>query len=361
MVPVLWLYGAPGAGKTSTASALHARLVADGVEAAYVDVDQLGMCYPEPPGDPERHRLKEANLAGIVAGFEAAGACCVVVSGVVDAATGVHLPNVTGCRLVVDREEHRRRYVGRGYRVEDVELALDEADKLANLPGFSVETSGLTVPEVVDRVLVVTGWPVTTAAKTRPPEPAVADKPGDVLWLSGATGVGKSTVGFPVFLRLLGAGQAAGYVDADQLALYAGGGHPLKARNLATVWRTYHAVGVRTLVVVGPIEDAAALEQYAVVLPNVRFTLVRLHAGRATLAERILRRGAGGGSWVQPGDPLLGRPAEDLKRIAEAAYVDAEALERSRLGHRVDTDGRAVAAIADAVCEVYARWGSRSG
>lgn len=90
-IPVLWLCGPPGVGKTTVAWELYRQLTRSGVPAGCVDVDQLGICYPEPPGDPGRHRLQAANLAAVLPGYQAAGARCLVVSGVVDAAHGVHV------------------------------------------------------------------------------------------------------------------------------------------------------------------------------------------------------------------------------------------------------------------------------
>jgi adenylylsulfate kinase-like enzyme len=54
---VWWLLGPPCAGKSVTAWQLHDRLLA-GRPRALFDVDQVGMCYPAPAGDPDRYALK---------------------------------------------------------------------------------------------------------------------------------------------------------------------------------------------------------------------------------------------------------------------------------------------------------------
>lgn len=82
-------------------------MIGAGVEAAYVDIDQLGICYPEPALDPGRHRMKARNADAVVANFQDAGARCVVVSGVVDPARGVPMDelqhtDLTVCELRVD-------------------------------------------------------------------------------------------------------------------------------------------------------------------------------------------------------------------------------------------------------------------
>lgn len=98
---------------------------------------------------------------------------------------------------------------------------------------------------------------------------------GDVLLVCGATGVGKSTAGFQVFLRQLEAGAAAAYLDLSQLSFLSPlpsgdpGGHRLKARNLADIWRTYHAEGSRRLVLSGPVPDERTLAGYAPRCPRL--------------------------------------------------------------------------------------------
>jgi len=57
---VLWLGGPSGVGKSTVGWELHQLL--DGT--AYVDTDQLGLCYPETAADPCSHRLKARNLGG---------------------------------------------------------------------------------------------------------------------------------------------------------------------------------------------------------------------------------------------------------------------------------------------------------
>ena len=67
--------------------------------------------------------------------------------------------------------------------------------------------------------------------------------------------------------------------------------------------------------IVGPVEDESAVSVYADALPAATLTVCRLHAGRNELTSRLMLRGQGG-SWSQPGDPLVGQPATHLLRIA---------------------------------------------
>jgi hypothetical protein len=112
--------------------------------------------------------------------------------------------------------------------------------------------------------------------------------------------------------------------------------------------------------VVGPVEDEGAVRAYAGALPSATIMLCRLHAGRDQLTGRIMRRGQGG-SWAQPGDPLIGQSTAHLRRIAGQAAADADALERAAIGAlRIDTDGRTVEEAADLII-AQTGWQGRTG
>ncbi|MEN3612992.1 hypothetical protein AAH979_26005 [Plantactinospora sp. ZYX-F-223] len=377
-LPVLWLYGPPAVGKSTVAWELFTQL-SRRMPTGYVDLDQLGMCYaqprpdnwaPEPASDPGRHRRQARNLNLVAANVRAAGARCLVASGVVDAVRGIDvdlLPHLalTPCRLRVEPYELRQRLAGRG-RAGDAaaDQVLEYADALdRNHPtGLCVDTTGRTVTDVLKLVLAETGgWPTltgtgaATAADPAGPYPRYPAGPGEILWLCGATGVGKSTVGWEIYTTVSNAGRRAAFVDLDQIGFYRPAGvqsprnHPLRASNLAAVWQTYRATGLRRMIVVGPVGDDEAVRTYREALPSVRITLCRLHAGRDSLTERILLRGQGQGPLIA-GDDLKGRPAARLRQVADEATAEAEALEAATLGDlRVDTDGRPVPDIAGEV------------
>ncbi|MFI0949261.1 hypothetical protein ACH4Q9_24895 [Streptomyces sp. NPDC021086] len=321
--------------------------------------------------------MKARNVAAVVAGFRAADARCLIVSGVVDPACGAHVDRipqaaVTVCRLRADREVLRQRFTGRGGPAELVDEVLREADALdaSTFADACVDTNGLLVNEVARRVGQRTGgWPASALGRSADaPEPlavtaagrssalAQAEPSADlpVLWLCGATGVGKSTVGFAVYQRVLGAGVTAAYLDLDQLGFCRPvpddpANHRVKARNLAAVWRTYRAAGARCLIMSGPVEDEATVTAYAEALPAAELTLCRLHAGRQHLTERIMSR-AHGGSWTQPGDPLRGQSVTRLLHVADQAVASAAGLEDAGIGDlRFDTDGLTVEQVADAI------------
>ena len=336
LIPVLWLCGPPGIGKSTVGWEIFAQLTRAGIEAGYVDIDQLGICYPEPASDPGRHRMKAQNLGAVVANYRAAGARCVIVSGVVDPGRG-----------------------GQAGLLDDV-LSQAGAMDASDVADVCVDTSGLAAAEAARLVRErIAGWPVLTGP-ARPYEAGPHDCPataadGPVLVLCGATGVGKSTAGFEVYRRTLRAGSAAAYIDLDQVGfcrpLPAGdtGGHRVKARNLAAMWKTYRAAGAQCLIASGPVESEAAAKAYADALPRAAITLCRLHAGASELTRRIMLRGHGG-SWPQPGDPLAGQPTAYLLRVAASAIAEAEAPEHAVAGAlRVDTDGLTVEETADLI------------
>jgi broad-specificity NMP kinase len=328
-------------GKSTVGWEVYAQLTG----AAFVDIDQLGMCYPESPADPGRYRLAARNLRAVLANFQAAGAEDVVVSGVVDVARAVHREEippgaVTLCRLSASRAELVRRLDRRGAPAEVVEEALLAADShdTSAVADLVVDTTGLSVAEVARRVRELMR-PTTPIA----PLPVSAEG-GPILWVCGPTGVGKSTVGFRVYERILGTGRTAAYVDARQIGFHDPA--DVTALNLAALWQNFRAAGAETMVVVGSL---AALETCA-----LDVTPLRLHAGAAKLAERIMLRGAGQG-WPEPGDALKGQPADHLRRVVERAVAEAEVLERAGTVPRFDTDGLTPDEIADAI---FTKWDS---
>jgi adenylylsulfate kinase-like enzyme len=363
MIPLLWLCGPPGVGKTSVAWQIFSQLTQAGVATAYVDIDQLGICHPEPITDPGRHRMNVSNLSTVVANFRSAGARCVVVSGVTDPNHGVirdQLPGtvLTVCRLRADRDDLVRRFVSRSSDIGQLNDVIREADDLdrTSFAHACIDTTGLAVADVMRLVLERTGWPAPADPDpVEPPTKRVAiDADGPVLWLCGATGVGKSTVGWQIFRTVVRDGFTAAYVDLEQIGflrptLDGIRHHHVKADNLAALWQTYRAAGAECLVVVGSAENAAAVGAYLDALPSANVTLCRMHADRDQLTRQIMLRGRGG-SWAAPGDPLTGVPATRLLEIAEAAAAEAESLERAAIGDfAVAVDGRTVAALADAI------------
>ncbi|MBM7784198.1 hypothetical protein JOD67_000878 [Tenggerimyces flavus] len=306
--------------------------------SAYVDLDQLGICYPEPADDPGRHRLQLENLRAVAENFR--GASALVVSGVVDP-RGRVAPDVgLLCRLHASPDDVRTRLLGRGDG--DLPGALAELEALERRGiGLRVDTTGLTVAEVADRVAERTGWlthPLGGLAD--PPVPSAEANDVAVHLICGPTGVGKSTVGWRVYERLLATGATAGYVDLEQLGFCPPNDHRAKAANLAVLATAYRKIGATALVVVGPV-DEPALQAYAQALGTTRLRVHALYTDRDELTRRILSR-HDQPSWAAPGDRLNRQPLEVLRRIAAETRPND-------LGHRVDTTAKTVDEVADEI------------
>lgn len=375
-VPVLWITGPAGVGKSTVSWQLFTELLGSGTRTAFADADQLCMCYPAPLDDPGRDLIRARNAGVVIRNFQAAGARRVIVNGVVDPALGVHRDlleqaAVTVCRLRADPDEVVRRLLGRQrHSVGDTrDLARqvrDGCDRMdaSDFADVCVDTTGVPAGEVARLVRDrCRDWPGFRVAREHAgAAPAGVGRAagsqahgsgGQVLLLCGPAGAGKSTIGFQLYQRCLRAGLTAGYIDLDQIGFLTPRpdddprNHALKTRNLAGIWRTYHAAGATHLVMSGPIENQAALRAYAAALPAAVITTCRLHAGPAELRRRIMTRGEGG-SWPQPGDPLRGQPASYLSRVAEQAAADARALDHASLDAlRIDTTGRTASEAAD--------------
>ncbi|WP_328995704.1 adenylyl-sulfate kinase [Kribbella sp. NBC_01245] len=343
-MPVLWICGPTGVGKSTVGWQVFADLEQAGIPVAYVDVDQVGMCYPAPADDPHNQRLKVRNIARVVENFRAAGAHCVIVSGTVDASQAhTYADQFVGtslrfCRLRVGSGELVRRLRERGWDAELQAEALAEAETLdrSDFTDLYVDTDRLSVADVA-RLARVDLRPQAG----HPVEPDQWSAPsGKVLWLCGPTGVGKSAVGFEIFQSLLGSGVPAAYLDLEQIGLSRPvpaddpAGHRIRARNLADLWQSFREAGAERLVVAGPVEDEDALDVYKA---ELELTLVRLHAEHRQLAERIQLRAEGIG-WRAPGDSLAGQPPEVVRQVTANAQRLADDLERNGLGDvRLDT------------------------
>jgi adenylylsulfate kinase-like enzyme len=372
-IPVLWLTGPPGVGKTAVAWEIYRRLQRAGADPAYVDVDQLGMCFPLRE-DPARHTLKTRNVAALRANFTAAGARALVVSGVVDARRGPDIDTLGGrhvqvARLRADHNELRARLGRRNARLSPQrgslvrhESAVEEA-KVFDRSSFAdvfVDTTGLSIDEVATRTLRDFGdWPLVESERTgsRTLDRDVrAPVGGEVLWLSGPTGIGKSTIGFRAYLDVLRSGGRAAYVDVDQIGFSspAPRDHSLQARNLAALWSNFHDAGARLAVVVGRVFTRSDALLYEQALPRARLSWCQLHVGDAELTRRVLSR-RDGGSWTQPGDPLRDRPEDELRTVADRAIAASHLLEQRNIGLPIDVAGLDVEEAAVTLLRL-ARW-----
>jgi hypothetical protein len=296
-----------------------------------------------------------------------------VVSGIVDDAEEIRRhadlladTALTVCRLRVGHDELRDRIARRGWQLDLTEEAVRNATRLdrTDFAGVVVDTAGLAVAEVAARVRDA-GWPGRVPLRqvpALPPRDAARTGSVPVLWLCGPPAVGKSTVGFEIFMRLLGDGVPAAYVDLAQIGFCRPAPdddpdhHRLKANNLGRIWEGFRAAGARCLIMSGNVADQKTIDQYTDAISSATWTVCRLRAGRDTLAERIALRGRGGGPAIM-GDALRGRPEAELRQRAATAARTADALDHTGIGDLcIDTDGREVAQLADIVRAAAGDW-----
>jgi cytidylate kinase len=174
--PFLWLYGPSGVGKSTVGWEVFRLLGAAGLNSAFVDADQLGLCYPAFEDDPDNHRLKAANLAAAWQAYRAAGAEYLILSGYVANAEEVRLyaeavpgTALTLCRLRASRAVLEERFLRRGWLVQYVAQTLEEADVLdgSELTGAVVETDGLSAERIAQQICGSAGvWPVISSDRT---------------------------------------------------------------------------------------------------------------------------------------------------------------------------------------------------
>jgi len=81
---VLVINGTMGAGKTTTAAAVHDALAEEGARSAFIDADSLCQAAPLPDDDAFGQRLLFANLTAIAPVYRARGYGCIVLARVVE-------------------------------------------------------------------------------------------------------------------------------------------------------------------------------------------------------------------------------------------------------------------------------------
>jgi hypothetical protein len=231
-VPVLWICGPAGVGKSTVSWRLYTELAGSGTHVAFADSDQLCICYPAPAGDLGRQQVKALNAGAMISNFRRAGARCVIVNGVLGQAgleTGL-LPDarVTICRLRASAGQTERRLTvrdGRRDGLDELRQQVRDEIRLLDESSFAdacVDTTGVPAGDVPGLVRAACpDWPGFTGRLTEDPGRLPA-RPGPaaggrIALITGPAGVGKSTIGFRFYLGCLRAGLTAGYVDLRQI------------------------------------------------------------------------------------------------------------------------------------------------
>lgn len=357
-LPVFWVCGAVGAGKSVTAWALFEALADAGVTVAYVDIDQLGMLYPAADTDPQRHLLKTHALVSLVPGYLAAGAQVLVVSGVINAEAGPERDSVapvdfTLCLISPTPDSLRGRILARGSGQDAAEEAVaeDAALRRATFIDVVVETAGLTVSQAAARLRQF----VTVAEPSpAPTAPVASSATTAVVLVTGPRAAGLSTLGFGLAMTRWRAGHRTGFVDLQQLAFLAAPTasnstrSALAIRQFATMHEYMTGRGARLLVATGHLStgDLETLTDY---IPRGRVTVIRIRADTPTLRAHVRERIAGSAARLA-GDDLAGAGYEHQQAVIAQAIADQEHLDAHAHDDAVvDVTGRSPADVIDEI------------
>ena len=359
---ILWLYGPPAVGKSVTAWEVLTQVASTGRATGYVDIDQLGMSHCDESVDPGAHRLKAEALAAVADAFSRHGASILVVSGVLDLGlmgfySDVLAPFRPGfVRLRVDEPVLRRRLESRGIYAEAWAEVADDARSLdRSLVGHPVIDTGIASPaEVAARILAsldVTDDDAPNPVSAPDPADSPIGDPAAALLIGGTTAVGKSTVGWQVFMAVREKRRTA-FVDLRQLGFLGPDGgpvdHTLQARSVGALWRVFRQHGAELLVMNGPVNQESELALYRRALRGTPISALRLVADRTALTDRVGARTRGEMAPLA-GDRLVGLPESAVEGVADAAWTAQESPATADALARVDTTRLTPAQVAGLV------------
>ncbi|KXO91182.1 hypothetical protein AXK61_06350 [Tsukamurella pseudospumae] len=303
------------------------RLIASGGNAAYVDIDQLGLLGPfDRLTGSAPHTMKANNLARVVDVLRTHGLRQMIVSGVVDPEHGaarfdeLAAPTIapTHVRLRCDWAELERRYLGRGSDPDTIAALREIADLYDRSAIGTVDTTGLDVDDVAHN-LAANHCAVRPAPWS--PAPAVDAAPLPTTVLYGATAVGTSTVGWELVRHRWARGRATAYIDAGQLGFHGAAYDPaVHASAYAALTRGYERAGAQDLIVVTH-DPELVLTAHRHHAP----TRVLLDASDAALTSRVgLRSRTSTG--LLPGDEIVRADPTRQRLLAERAHRQAARL-----------------------------------
>ena len=298
-LPVLWLCGAPATGKSTVAWQVFSDLADQELCVGYLDIDQIGMLQPPQDADPQGHRFKVDNLAGMVRSYRTAGAQVLVISGVIDPEHGHDFAeaapdaDITFCHLTVDEPTLRERLAARGCPSEAADEAMIMMGGLADALFVTsvIDTTGRDLAGLARDAAALVTAASSTPGTQELPECSV----GAVTIIIGPRAVGKSSVSWGMAMRRWVSGEPTVYVDLDQVGFLrpAPSDASLQAANLGVIWRNALSRGANRLIANGIVstnEDLAIL-RHAVRPAPVH--ALRLAANPDTLWERIRARCVG--------------------------------------------------------------------
>lgn len=332
MLPIVWLLGTSGVGKSTTGYRLLSELDASRVRAGFVDADQLRLASRVWASETE---LIASALPALSRVYREHGAQVLIVAGLADdhdhmarLLPGVPRDRVFAVHLYADGDTIRERVRRRGWLVDLADDAVDYAARIDHcLADLRLDTTAKSPAQLAAQVGEATRAHIGRVAPERFDIQAANDKttvPRSVVAITGPGGVGVSTAGFQTFSQLAHSGEPVGYIDAHQLGFDGTRGEhlaSLRADNSRAVADNLASGGAETVVVSA---DAHTMG----ILANVwdETTVTRgfwLHANANSLAERITARSRGGGPPIQ-GNRRLGSTGPELSAAITTAVSESE-------------------------------------
>ncbi|WP_156819930.1 AAA family ATPase [Pseudonocardia sp. HH130630-07] len=365
MLPIIWLFGTSGVGKSTVGYRMLTHLAAAGVTAAFVDADQLRLASGTRATEAD---LIAAALPSLIHNYQAHDAQALIVAGLLDD-TGhltrllpdVERQHVLTVHLEADSDTIRDRVHRRGWLTELADDAVDYAHRIApDLADLRLNTTAQTSTELAEQVTdaalthIRQNSPGHLATPARPPS-TTATPPRRLMVITGPGGVGVSTAGFQTFSLLARAGEPVGYLDAHQLGFLGTdvrGDHlgPLRAANARAVTECLAHAGAQTVVISGDPRTIGLLidTQHDELDSSDSPALFWLDASAAALAERLTARAQGEGPVIQgnhriglTGDAL----ADAIARAVHASHHDP----RPRGTRTIDTSDLDPRQVAEAM------------
>ncbi len=330
VLPVVWIFGASGVGKSTAGYRVLLDLGDAGVEAALVDADQLRLARNLAVSETE---LISSGLASLEREFRATGAQILIVSGIADDAThlsallaGLPDSRVLTVHLDVEAGTLRERILRRGSLLGETEENVEAAARLdRQWADLRIDTTGRSPEQIAAvitaKVLDVLGSSVESI--DAPSAAHVVTPPEKVILISGPGGVGVSTVGYSAYAQIAATGRPAAYLDAHQLGFLGRDPRsdelvPLRVANVRAVAAILTRSGARTVIITG---DPITIRLLDKAWNDVTRTVAWLDASPEALAERITERARGNGPGI-PGDHRAGLTGASLKSSINQAITE---------------------------------------